>query len=235
MGMGTALVGGAAASLSHARPRADALVTLAKLDHEVSAHAVSMFRPLDLWHARLPKPDLIALSQPEIDRVVADTRTLFSWVDDGNCYARGFLGAARIEDLLSGRIGGPGDAVRAAVALVPTRRHETGWTFHAASVIRSAADGELYVIDHLLAPETGLMKARDWAVKATRHPDGADQLTVQHLLDNVPALGPITTPETPFIVHGLAGTVEGSVRRAIAGTRGATQAAVSATTSSAGV
>jgi hypothetical protein len=171
----------------------------------LAEHAVSPLHPLDLWKARLPAPTLVPLGASEAGRAAADLRGLVSWIDDGECFSRGVIGAARVEELLGGRITGPRDAVHAAVAVVSTSRRATGWTFHAATAYRSAEDGGIRIVDHLVGTRAGVADGvftlDAWAGAVGRR---ASEVRIQHPLDNIPTgSGPVTVPALGTHIRGM--------------------------------
>ncbi|MCW2949533.1 MAG: hypothetical protein JWN41_546 [Thermoleophilia bacterium] len=169
--------------------------SIAAVADDFAAHAVSPFHPVDTWKSRLPTPILIPLTQQQAAAGVEELSQLLPWRDDGLCYARGAVGSGRIEQMLTGRVTGPADALHAAVAVISTSLSRTGWAYHAATVIRRAGCDELQVIDRLLAPETGVLSLSAWAGKVGRT---AADVRIQSPLDNIPAgSGPLTIPALP--------------------------------------
>jgi hypothetical protein len=167
--------------------------------------AVSPLRPLDLWKSRLAAPNLVPLGASEAERAAGELRGLLRWIDDGECYSRGAIGAARVQELLGGRLTGPGDALHAAVAVVGTSQRRTGWTFHAATAYRSAVDDQVHVIDHLLGARlgnaSGTFTLDEWAEHLGRR---AADVRLQHPLDNIPTgSGPFTVPATGWHLRGM--------------------------------
>jgi hypothetical protein len=185
------------------------------LASQLSTHVVSVFRPLDLWGSRLAAPTLIPLAAHDALRAADELRGLVSWVDDGNCYARGIVGAAHVDRLLGGAVNGPQDAVRAAVAVVPTSMRRTGWTFHAATAYRSAEDGGIRVIDHLLGARvgraSGIFTDAEWAAHVHQP---VRKVRVQHAVDNVPTgSSPLSAPATRDTVRRLGESLVRSIER----------------------
>jgi hypothetical protein len=177
----------------------EAATTVRALAGALADHAVPALRPFDLWKARLAAPQLVPVGVADAARAAEDLRSLVRWVDDGNCFWRAVVGAARTEQLLGARTGAQvAQAPHAAVAVVPTSMRRTGWSFHAATAFRSAEDGTVRVVDHLLGQRagraSGTFTTDEWAALVGRR--GSD-VRLQHVLDNVPTGGgPITMPAT---------------------------------------
>lgn len=195
-----------------AHARAAVVRTLAD---DLSALARPAWRPLDVWRTRFAAPQLLPLHARDATRAVEELRGLVRWVDDGNCHARAVVGAARVDQLLGGALRGPEDAVRAAVAVVPTSMGRTGWTFHAATAYRSADDGRAYAVDHLLGDRlgrrSGVFELDEWARAVQADPG---QVRIQHALDNVPTGGgPVTVPASPWQVRRLGRDLARSIER----------------------
>jgi hypothetical protein len=201
----------AASALAHARAS-----NVRALAARIADAAIHPLRPFDLWKSRLAAPTLIPLHANEAERAVAELRGLISWVDDGECFSRGVFGAARMNELLGGRITGPRDAVHAAVAVVPTSRRATGWTFHAATAYRAAEDGGIRIVDPLLGRrlgvDGGVFTLDAWAGAVGRR---ASDVRIQHALDNIPTgSGPITIPATGPHLRGMGRRLAAAIRRA---------------------
>lgn len=174
----------ASRGISNAHARTGAVRAIAD---RLAAGAISPLRPFDLWKTRLPAPQLVPLSASQAEQAAGELRTLLSCVDDGECYSRGVVGAAHLNERFgAGLTAGPNDAVRAAVAVVATSRRQTGWTFHAAPAF-AAEDGSVRIVDHLLGRRagtpSGVFSVDDWARHVGRR---ASDVRIQHPLDNIP-------------------------------------------------
>ncbi|MBC7460881.1 MAG: hypothetical protein H7287_05925 [Thermoleophilia bacterium] len=192
--------------MQSASPLIDRTTRAATITHvatEFAEHAVPALAPFDLWKSRLPAPELVPLSREQARAGVEELTQLLPWVDDGSCYARGAIGAGRIEELLTGSAT-PGGAtasatapsLHAGVAVVGTSMRATGWSYHSATVFRETGISDLQVIDRLLAPETGVLSLTDWAAKVGRAPG---DVRIQQPLDNAPTGGgPLTAPAQPW-------------------------------------
>jgi hypothetical protein len=166
--------------------------TISRVADELAHDAVPAWAPFGLWKSRLATPELVTLTHGQAAAGTRELSQLFRWVDDGLCFSRGVVGAGRIEEQLAGRVTATSNAWYAAVAVVPTSLHATGWAFHAATVVREAGQPELQVIDRLLAPETGTLPLSAWAAKVGRT---AADVRIQSPLDNIPTGGgPLTVP-----------------------------------------
>jgi hypothetical protein len=182
----------------------------------LAEHAPSAFQPLDMWRTRFTDPKLVALAPEEIARAASTLGRELRWVDDGECFSRGVIGAGRIEELLGGRITGPNDATRAAVAVVGTSLRKTGWSFHAATAVKDAATGQVLVIDHLQAKRVpgaadGVLTLDQWARLVGRR---ANDVHLQDMHDNVPTgSGPLTSPAGPRTLRGLGERLVRSIER----------------------
>lgn len=200
---------------ARSRVSATAAATVRELADDLAQHALPVWRPLDLWRTRLAAPRLLPIAAADALRATEELRGLVRWVDDGNCHARAVVGAARIDELLDGVLHGPDQAVRAAVAVVPTSMRRTGWTFHAATAYRSAEDGSVRVIDHLLGARVGNASG-NFAIDAWARQAGADprRVRLQHAVDNIPmGSGPLTSPATPWQVRRLGRELARSIER----------------------
>lgn len=177
--------------------------------------AVPSSRPFDLWKSRLPAPNLLPIGTADAARAADDLRSLFRWVDDGDCLARGAIGAEHTNELLRGVVTGAEDARHAAVAVVNTSRRQTGWTFHAATAFRSAEDDGVKVVDHLLGARvgnaSGVFSIDDWAAHVGRR---ASDVRLQSPVDNIPYGGPLTVPATPRNLRGYGERLVRSIMRA---------------------
>jgi hypothetical protein len=181
----------------------------------LAERAPSAFQPLDMWRTRFADPELIPLARDEVARVAATLGRELRWVDDGECFSRGVIGAGRTEELLGGRITGPGDATRAAVAVVGTSQRRTGWTFHSATAVKDAASGQYLVIDHLQGPRAGaadgVLTLDQWARLVGRR---ASDVHLQDMHDNVPTgSGPLTSPAGPRTLRSLGERLVRSIER----------------------
>lgn len=171
----------------------------------LAAKTPSIFGDIDMWGTRFAAPRLISLTASQATRAAEDLRGLLAWVDDGDCYARGVIGAARINELLGGRVTGLDDATRAAVAVVDTNMGQTGWAYHATPAYVSKEDGLTYVIDHLLGSRvgrtSGIFEQGEWA--GHLHKSAAD-VGIQQLYDNAPIdMGQVTQMVGPGRMHGF--------------------------------
>ncbi len=203
--------------------RASAVDELRSLATGLADAAVPMHRPFDLWKSRLAAPNLMPLGAGDAARAVDDLRSLVRWVDDGHCLSRGAIGAARVEQLVGGGAtfvaGGGGtavtDAAHAAVAVVNTSLRKTGWSFHAATAFRSADDGGVRIVDHLLGERlgnaSGVFRIEDWASAVGRR---ASDVRIQSPVDNVPFAGNLTQPATPRILRSYGERLVRSIERA---------------------
>ncbi len=190
--------------------------------HEIRAiatrladQAVPAFHPFDLWKSRLPAPHLLPIGTADAARAADDLRGLVRWVDDGDCLARGAIGAERINELLRGAVTGSDDARRAAVAVVNTSKRQTGWTFHAATAFRSAEDDGVKIVDHLLGARvgnaSGVFSIDDWARHIGRH---SSDVRLQSSVDNIPYGGSVTVPATRSNLRGYGERLVRSIMRA---------------------
>lgn len=183
----------------------DAAVRVRGIAGRLADRAVPVLRPFDLWKSRLPAPTLVPLTASQAERAATELRGLVRWVDDGECFSRGAIGATHVQELLGGRVTGPSDALAAGVAVVSTSRRQTGWTFHAATAFRSAEDDAVRVVDHLVGERvgnaSGIFTLDEWAGHVGRR---ARDVRIQHPLDNIPTgSGPITVPATGFHLRGM--------------------------------
>lgn len=173
---------------------------------------------LDLWKTRFPAPELATLSRAQATAGVAELSRLLPWVDDGNCFARGVIGAGRIEQQVTGHVtaGVRGategaELLHAAVAVVPTSRAKTGWTFHAATAVRIEGQEGVRIIDLLLSPDGAPLSLDRWARAVGRR---ASDVRIQHPLDNIPTgSGPITVPASSWHLRQLGDAVVQSLPR----------------------
>jgi hypothetical protein len=195
--------------------RASAVDEIRTITARLADNAVPGWRPFDLWKSRLPAPNLLPVGTADATRAVEDLRGLFRWVDDGDCFSRGVVGASRVDELLGGTATGASDAVHAAVAVVNTSLRRTGWSFHAATAFRSADDGQVRIVDHLLGGRvgnaSGIFRVDEWAGHVGRK---ASDVRIQSMLDNVPTLGNVTTPAAPRFMRGMANRLVHSIQRA---------------------
>jgi hypothetical protein len=206
----------AAQVAAHGGLRADAAQQVRSIAAGLAADALPALRPRSIWRSRLPTPVLAAVGLDDAARAAHDLRGLMRWTDDGACYARAVVGARRVEQLLAGGGVGAADARRAAVAVVGTSHRRTGWTYHAATAIRTSDDGGIRVIDHLLGARTGrssgLFTVDEWAGHVGRR---ASQVRIQDVLDNVPTgSGPLTAPATARTMRRFGAWLEQSIARA---------------------
>ncbi|MCW2974377.1 MAG: hypothetical protein JWN72_2650 [Thermoleophilia bacterium] len=187
--------------------RAERAATIVRVATDLARHAAPVLQPLDLWKSRLAAPELVPLSHEQARAGVEELSQLLPWLDDGNCYARGAIGAGRMEELFTGAAtpgaptSGGAPELHAGVAVVPTSMRATGWTYHAATVFREVGAKELQVVDRLLAPEGGVLALGDWAAKVGRT---VRDVRIQQPVDNTPTGGgPITAPAQPWRLKDL--------------------------------
>lgn len=196
VGIGKGAVDLARAS-ARAGVRASAVDEIRTIAGRLADHAAPVLRPFDLWKSRLPAPNLLPIGAADAARAAEDLRSLVRWVDDGDCLARGAVGAERMDELLRGAVTGGDDARRAAVAVVNTSLRRTGWSFHAATAFRAAEDDGVKVVDHLLGARvgnaSGVFSIDDWAGHIGRR---ASDVRLQSPLDNIPFGGHVTVPAT---------------------------------------
>src|SRR5688572_30038418 len=98
-GIGKGTVDLARAS-ARAGVRASAVNEIRLIAQRLADHAVPGWRPFDLWKARLPPPQLLSVGTADAVRAAEDLRGLVRWVDDGDCFSRGVIGAKRVDELL---------------------------------------------------------------------------------------------------------------------------------------
>jgi hypothetical protein len=195
--------------------RASAVDEIRTIARSLADDAVPALRPFGLWKSRLQAPQLLPVGAGDAARAADDLRTLLRWTDDGHCFARGVVGARQMDRLLGGTATGPADAVHAAVAVVNTSMRTTGWEFHAATAFRSAEDGQVRVLDHLLGQRTGnasgIFGVDEWAGHLGR---SAADVRIQSVLDNIPTAKHVTQPTTARIMRSLGGRLASSIERA---------------------
>lgn len=132
---------------------------------------------------RVPVPTLPGLSGEQIEKLRDHARGSFAWVNDGLCLFRARTEAEAGHRLLTGKSSLDVEQPMLGVALAePSQRVSDlfdGWSFHAAATFRDARDGQLYVLDSVLSPDTGIMPLKDWRAAIEASPASS---RIQHPL-----------------------------------------------------